>query len=163
MRRSQLKLAAVVGLVVLVLSGFAPTKRGGGDGGDGGGCGKDGGSSSSSNGGSGTDDGSTSGTDGSSTTSTGGTTGGGNARPRTSITECVGQSGNSATVRVTAPSGLSRTYTLRVSFLDETGDLITNGEQKISIGGGETRTVTVTARDSTLLDQVTECRLEPVR
>ena len=156
MRRSQLKLAAVVGLVVLVLSGFAPTKRGGGDGGDGGGCGKDGGSSSSSNGGS-------SGTDGGSTTSTGGTTGGANSRPTTSITECVGQSGNSATVRVTAPSGLSRTYTLRVSFLDETGDLITNGEQKISIGGGETRTVTVTARDSTLLDQVTECRLEPVR
>lgn len=157
MRRSQLKLAAVVGLVVLVLSGFAPTKRGGGDGGDGGGCGKDGGSSSSSDGGS------SSGTDGGSTT--GGTTGGSgtNARPTTNITECIGQNGNSATVQITAPSGISRSYTLKVSFLGETGDLITNGEQRISIGGGETRTVKVLARDSSLLDQVTECRLEPVR
>ncbi|MCK1796736.1 hypothetical protein MTQ01_12055 [Streptomyces sp. XM4193] len=157
MRRSQLKLAAVVGLVVLVLSGFTPAKRsgGGGDGGDGGGCGKDGGSSNSSSTSSGTDG-------GSSTTSVGGT-GGSKPRPTTSITECIGQSGNAATVRITAPSGFSRSYTLKVTFLNSTGDVVTSGEQYVSLEGSETRSVKVPARDTTMLDQVTECRLDPVR
>ncbi|MBU7598421.1 hypothetical protein JGS22_012545 [Streptomyces sp. P38-E01] len=156
MRRSQLKLAAVVGLVVLVLSGFTPAKRsgGGGDGGDGGGCGKDGGSSNSS-----------SGTDGgSSSTSVGGGTGGGSrSRPTTNITECIGQSGNAATVRITAPSGFSRSYTLKVTFLNATGDVVTSGQQQVSLEGSETKSVKVPARDTTMLDQVTECRLDPVR
>lgn len=159
MRRSQLKLAAVVGLTVLALSGFAPTKRSGGNGGDGGGCGKDGGSSSSSDGGSS----SSSGTDGGGTTSSGATSGGTSSRPTTNITECVGTAGNAATVRVTAPNGMSRTYTLKVTFLNATGDVVTSGEGQISIGGSETKTVKVFARDTTLLDEVTECRLEPVR
>lgn len=153
MRRGQLKLVAVVGLVVVALSGFSPAKRGGSDGGDGGGCGKDSSSSSDS-----------SGSSSSSGGTSGGTSGGSQSRPTGNITDCLGVSStDAATVQVKAPVARSGNYTVEVSFLNDTGDVVTTGQQQVQLGSGESRSIKVRVRDSTYADQVTECRLDTIR
>lgn len=160
MRSRHLRLLAVVGLVVLALSGFTTNKSSGGSSGGGkssssssksksggGGCGKDSKSSSYSG-----------------SSSTGGTTGGASKpRPTTQVIECVGMKEESATVRVTAPPGLSRTYTLRMDFLDDTGYPVTDGKSTVTLEGSEVKNVKIPLRDRSVVNQVVDCRLEPVR
>ncbi|MBB1246741.1 hypothetical protein GL263_24780 [Streptomyces durbertensis] len=144
--RSQLKLAAVVGVVILALSGFTPAKRGGTDGGDGGGCGRD--SSSGTSGGS----------------SSGGTTGGSADKPKptANIVRCAGVADPTADVQVSAPSSRSGSWTVTVRFMDDSGIVVSTGSERVSLEAGQSRNITVRMTDPARLDEVANCGLEPV-
>ncbi|MEU0281729.1 hypothetical protein [Streptomyces sp. NPDC006195] len=177
MMRRRLKIAAVLVVVVLALTGFSSStggksgksrgSSGGSGGGGGGGCSN----SKKSNGsysGSHADDDSDYGSDddyGSSGSSYGDPTPAATATdgPEARVVTCVRKAKGKrkavtyATVRVTADSGLTDTYEVDVRFEDASGSVVDFGDANVELEGGETTTVRVPMDSPKQVSRVREC------
>lgn len=178
----QLKLIAVVAVVLVAISGFGPARKGGGhrSSGSGGGCSSSTSSShnsydsshNSSYDSTDSDSGYSSGHNsshssgyrsGSGTRSHHGSTGyGGTASG--SVTECAARSGNQAkaVVEVRNPKGYSKTYRVRVEFLDASGLRVDSGSAEVTVGGRDTGPVDVPMANPKRIGDVSECRVTSV-
>ncbi|MEU8870061.1 hypothetical protein AB0D24_02660 [Streptomyces javensis] len=187
MRRG-LRLAAVLTVVLVALTGFKG--RGHGHGGGGGGCSS---SSSHHSSGSGSDSGSSSGSGGysdsddeSSTTGAGsggsryrdyddddygdsGSSGGSASsyEPQTTVVTCAekgkGKSGRpAATVKVRNRSGTTDTYLVDMNFQDRNGLTLTSGRADVRVPAGKSRTVRVPLDDPSVMGTVVRCEVVSV-
>ncbi|WP_405605627.1 hypothetical protein OG741_17735 [Streptomyces sp. NBC_01410] len=180
MVRRNAKLAAVLVVVMLALTGFSSShttgkggrggkSKSGSGGGGGGGCSN----SKKSNGGyrdHHNDDYSSSGSSGSSgsdsytasPTPTDSATG----AARAYVVDCVKKArgkrkaDTSATVKVVAEAGGSQRYEVDVVFLDAVGAVVDRGYTKVTLDGGETRTVQVRMQSPKSVARVTKCEAE---
>ncbi|MBU3867837.1 hypothetical protein KN815_28420 [Streptomyces sp. 4503] len=188
MRRG-LRLAAVLTVVLVALTGFKG--RGHGHGGGGGGCssssshhsGSGSGSSSGSGGYSDSDDeSSTTGSgsggsryrdyddddygDSASSGSSGGTAS--SNGPQTTVVSCAGKAGNdksgrpAATVKVRNRSGAADTYLVDMSFQDRDGSTLTSGRADVRVPAGKSRTVRVPLDDPSVSGTVVRCEVVSV-
>ncbi|MFI8984556.1 hypothetical protein ACIG63_05595 [Streptomyces antimycoticus] len=179
MRRG-LRLAAVLTVVLVALTGFKG--RGHGHGGGGGGC------SSSSSHHSGSGSGSSSGSGGYSdsddeSSTTGAGSGGSRYRdydddgdsassgttspnaPQVTVVSCAGKdkSGHSAaTVKVRNRSGAADTYLVDMSFQDRDGSTLTTGRADVRVPAGKSRTVRVPLDDPSVSGTVVRCEVVSV-
>ncbi|WJD97800.1 hypothetical protein [Streptomyces antimycoticus] len=177
MRRG-LRLAAVLTVVLVALTGFKG--RGHGHGGGGGGC------SSSSSHHSGSGSGSSSGSGGYSdsddeSSTTGAGSGGSRYRdydgdsassgttspnaPQATVVSCAGKdkSGHSAaTVKVRNRSGAADTYLVDMSFQDRDGSTLTTGRADVRVPAGKSRTVRVPLDDPSVSGTVVRCEVVSV-
>ncbi|GAA1730902.1 hypothetical protein [Streptomyces yatensis] len=181
MRRG-LRLAAVLTVVLVALTGFKG--RGHGHGGGGGGC------SSSSSHHSGSGSGSSSGSGGYSdsddeSSTTGSGSGGSRYRdyddddygsspssgssspnaPRTTVVLCAGKdkSGHpAATVKVRNRSGGADTFLVDMSFQDRDGSTLTTGRADVRVPAGKSRTVRVPLDDPSVSGTVVRCEVVSV-
>ncbi|WP_314174852.1 hypothetical protein [Streptomyces winkii] len=175
-----LKLVAVVAVVLAAISGFSPARKGGGhrSGGSGGGCSSSSSSSHNSSNDAGSDYGTGSkdgyGSDGGRRSSrryhsTTGTTGAGNGAARNgaasgTVTRCAAQSGSEAkaVVEVRNPKSYSKTYRVKVKFLDGAGAQVDSGLAKVEVGGRDTEPVDVRMGHPERVGDVSECLVESV-
>ncbi|MFD3915615.1 hypothetical protein [Streptomyces sp. NPDC058603] len=181
MMRRRLKIAAVLVVVVLALTGFSSStggksgksrgSSGGSGGGGGGGCSnskKSNGSYSGSHADDDSDYGSDYGSDddyGSSGSSYGDPTPAATATdgPEARVVTCVRKAKGKrkavtyATVRVTAESGLTDTYEVDVRFEDASGSVVDFGDANVELEGGETTTVRVPMDSPKQVSRVREC------
>ncbi|MFH8471145.1 hypothetical protein [Streptomyces sp. NPDC018000] len=173
MMRQHIKLSAVLVVVVLALTGFSASGRGGkskGSSSGGGGCsnsGKSNGSyhrndyddnddyddsSSSSSGGSGYE------TPAPDVTAS--------DEPQVHVLRCAQprkgkrKAVTTSTVRLTANAVGSHTYEVDVTFLDAVGNTVDTGEASVDVEGGETRTVSVRMDSPRKVSRVKKCRVE---
>ncbi|MGW7620069.1 hypothetical protein ACWGLG_30425 [Streptomyces antimycoticus] len=180
MRRG-LRLAAVLTVVLVALTGFKG--RGHGHGGGGGGC------SSSSSHHSGSGSGSSSGSGGYSdsddeSSTTGSGSGGSRYRdyddddygdsassgttpnaPQATVVSCAGKdkSGHpAATVKVRNRSGGADTYLVDMSFQDRDGSTLTTGRADVRVPAGKSRTVRVPLDDPSVSGTVVRCEVVSV-
>ncbi|MFE2441199.1 hypothetical protein ACH4TQ_25305 [Streptomyces sp. NPDC021218] len=187
MRRG-LRLAAVLTVVLVALTGFKG--RGHGHGGGGGGCSSS--SSHHSGSGSGSSSGSGSGgysdsDDESSTTGSGsggsryrdyddddygdsassGSSGGtaSSNGPQATVVSCAGKAGKdksgrpAATVKVRNRSGAADTYLVDMSFQDRNGSTLTSGRADVRVPAGKSRTVRVPLDDPSVSGTVARCEV----
>ncbi|SCK07822.1 hypothetical protein [Streptomyces sp. WMMB 322] len=177
-----LRLIAAVAVVLVALSGFSPGRKGGGSrsGGKSGGCSS---SSSSSHNGSGSGHDSVSkdryGSGGgsysgsrryNSTTGTTGTTssGSGSAADRSpasgTVTQCAARSGSEAkaVVQVRNPKSYTKTYRVKVKFVDTSGLGVDYGEARVRVGSRDTQPVDVRMAHPKRIGDVSECLVESV-
>ncbi|NLU74268.1 hypothetical protein HCC61_16535 [Streptomyces sp. HNM0575] len=167
-----LKLVAAVAVVLVAISGFSgPARKGGGHRsiGKSGGCSSS--SSSSHNSGVRSDDhyGSDTDTDNGSGTGTPGTTGSrhgstGNGAAYGTVTRCAPQSGSEAKaeVEVRNPKSRTRTYTVKVEFLDSAGTYVDSGSAEVRVRGRDSAPVDVRMAHPRRIGDVSDCRVESV-
>ncbi|TQK45252.1 hypothetical protein FBY35_6807 [Streptomyces sp. SLBN-118] len=178
--RRHAKLAAVLVVVMLALTGFSnshTTGKGGkggksrskSGGGGGGGCSN----SKKSNGGYHDYDDDDYGSSGSSVSSgsdsyTGAPTptDSATAAARAYVVDCVNKArgkrkaDTSATVKVVAEAGASHRYEVDVVFLNAGGDVVDRGYTDVTLDGGETRTVQVRMQSPTSVARVSKCEAQ---
>ncbi|MFB7914021.1 hypothetical protein [Streptomyces sp. NPDC056061] len=176
MMRQQVKLSAVLVVVVLALTGFSSSGHGsrsgsGGSGSSGGGCSN----SKKSNGSYHHSDYDDNNDHGSSSSSSGGTDYGTDPTPTASdgpsayVFRCARpgkgkrKAVTAATVRLTSNAlGTSR-YDVDVTFLDAAGNTVDTGEAEVRASGGETKTVSVRMEHPGKVSRVKNCRVEAER
>ncbi|MFJ9678065.1 hypothetical protein ACIRP2_08420 [Streptomyces sp. NPDC101194] len=174
MMRQHIRLSAVLVVVVLALTGFSTSSHGGrgskskgsSSSSSGGGCSN----SKKSNGGyhgSDHDDyGSSSGSSGDTGYEAPTPSADASDEPRAYVFRCAQprkgtrKAVTSSTVRLTANTAGSHTYEVDVTFLDARGNTVDTGETKVSVDGGETRTVPVRMDSPRKVSRVKNCRVE---
>ncbi|MEV6133275.1 hypothetical protein AB0M05_41855 [Streptomyces violaceusniger] len=186
MRRG-LRLAAVLTVVLVALTGFKG--RGHGHGGGGGGCSSSSSHHSGSGSGSGSggysdsdDESSTTGSgsggsryrdyddddygDSASSGSSGGTAS--SNEPQTTVVSCAGKASQdksgrpAATVKVRNRSGAADTYLVDMSFQDRNGSTLTSGRADVRVPAGKSRTVRVPLDDPSVSGTVVRCEVVSV-